>query len=313
MMKIIYYHPFFNAKAWLNGMKKRLPHADIRQWHEGDEAEASYALVWKPPYRMLAGRSGLKAIFALGAGVDAILQQQRETPDFIPPGVPLIRLENAGMARQMQEYATATVLRYFRRFDDYQQRQRLKKWEYLPPYGYEEFTVGVMGLGVLGSEVASQLANLGFTVKGWSQSKKQIAGVNTFKADELSSFLTGTKVIINLLPNTPKTVGILNKGLFEQLVKGAYIINIARGVHLVEDDLLAALNAGQLSAATLDVFAEEPLPQDHPFWLHPKITLTPHISALTLPDLAMDQISLKINALEQGETVDGIIDLTKGY
>lgn len=312
-MDIIYYHPYFNVEEWINGIEKRLPQARVRAWKEGDNGNADYALVWKPPYEMLAGRKGLKAIFALGAGVDAILDQVREHPEMNPENVPLIRLQDAGMALQMEEYALAAVLRYFRRLDDYQQQQLAGKWEYLPPYTHKEFVIGVTGLGVLGANVARRLAELGFTVKGWSKSKKTIANVATYDASQLNEFLSGTKLLVNLLPNTPQTAGILNRSLFNQLAEGAFLINIARGNHLVEQDLLDSLSSGRLTAATLDVFAQEPLPKSHPFWQHPKITVTPHISAITLPDEAMEQICKKIRALEAGQSVEGVVDFTKGY
>lgn len=312
-MDMIYYHPFFAADEWINGIQARLPQANVREWREGDDAPAAYALVWRPPYEMLAGRRGLKAVFALGAGVDAIVEQERQRPGMLPAGVPLIRLQDAGMGLQMEEYATAAVLRYFRRLDDYQQLQQAGQWEYLAPYFHKEFTVGVMGLGVLGGRVARRLADFGFTVKGWSNGKKEISGVATYDRSQLNQFLDNTKVIINLLPNTPETAGILNQSLFKRLAKGAFLINIARGAHLVEDDLLDALSAGQIKAATLDVFAQEPLPESHPFWRQPNLTLTPHISAITMPDVAMDQICEKIKALEAGESVEGRVDLAKGY
>ena len=312
-MDIIYYHPFFDADEWVAGITKRLPEAKVRIWQRGDNKPAQYALVWKPPYEMLAGRKDLKAIFALGAGVDAILEQEKQRPGTLPAGVPIIRLQDAGMALQMEEYAVACVMRYFRRFDEYQLQQQGKRWQYLAPYTYEEFTVGVMGLGILGSKVAQRLASLGFKVKGWSQTKKEIAQVESYDHSQLPEFLKETKVIINLLPNTQQTVGILNKSLFDQLATGAFIINIARGVHIIEDHLLDALATGQIAATTLDVFTTEPLPESHPFWSHNRVTITPHIAAITLPDTAMDQIFNKIKALEAGLSVEGLVNLSKGY
>lgn len=312
-MDIIYYHPFFDADEWVAGIQKRLPEAKVRIWQRGDNKPAQYALVWKPPYEMLAGRKDLKAIFALGAGVDAILEQEKLRPGTLPAGVPIIRLQDAGMALQMEEYAVACVMRYFRRFDEYELQQRKKNWQYLTPYTYDEFTVGVMGLGVLGRKVAERLASLGFNVKGWSQTKKEIEKVDSYDHSQLVEFLNGTKVIINLLPNTPQTVGVLDKELFNQLASGAFIINIARGVHVNDDDLLEALSTKQIAAATLDVFTTEPLPESHPFWSHERVTITPHIAAITLPDTAMDQIFNKIKTLEAGEPVEGAVDLSKGY
>ncbi|HEJ7113792.1 TPA: glyoxylate/hydroxypyruvate reductase GhrA [Serratia marcescens] len=313
-MNIIYYHPLFNAQEWLAGIKQRLPQAEIREWQRGDERPADYALVWRPPYEMLANRRDLKAVFALGAGVDAILEQERKHPGTLPAGVPLLRLEDTGMAQQMQEYALSYALRYFRRFDEYQALQQRQEWQPLDPHSLDDFTIGILGAGVLGQSVARKLTEFGFRVRCWSRSAKQIDGVQSFAGEaQRAAFLDGVKLLINLLPNTPETIGILNRELFAQLSAGAYLINIARGAHLVEADLLAALEQGQLAAATLDVFAREPLPQDHPFWRHPRVTITPHIAAITLPQQAMDQIAANIRALEAGHAPAGVVDRQRGY
>lgn len=313
-MNIIYYHPLFNAQEWLAGIKQRLPQAEIREWQHGDERPADYALVWRPPHEMLANRRDLKAVFALGAGVDAILDQERKHPGTLPAGVPLLRLEDTGMAQQMQEYALSYVLRYFRRFDEYQALQQRQEWQPLDPHSLDDFTIGILGAGVLGQSVARKLTEFGFSVRCWSRSAKQIDGVQSFAGEaQRAAFLDGVKLVINLLPNTPETVGILNRELFAQLSTGAYLINIARGAHLVEADLLTALDQGQLTAATLDVFAREPLPQDHPFWRHPRVTITPHIAAITLPQQAMDQIVANIRALEAGHAPAGVVDRQRGY
>ncbi|UIM57304.1 glyoxylate/hydroxypyruvate reductase GhrA [Serratia marcescens] len=313
-MNIIYYHPLFNAQEWLAGIKQRLPQAEIREWQRGDERPADYALVWRPPHEMLANRRDLKAVFALGAGVDAILDQERKHPGTLPAGVPLLRLEDTGMAQQMQEYALSYALRYFRRFDEYQALQQQQEWQPLDPHSLDDFTIGILGAGVLGQSVARKLTEFGFRARCWSRSAKQIDGVQSFAGEaQRAAFLDGVKLLINLLPNTPETIGILNRELFAQLSTGAYLINIARGAHLVEADLLAALEQGQLAAATLDVFAREPLPQDHPFWRHPRVTITPHIAAITLPQQAMDQIAANIRALEAGHAPAGVVDRQRGY
>lgn len=313
-MNIIFYHPFFEAKQWLSGIESRLPSAKIRQWRRGDTQPADYALVWQPPHEMLARRVDLKGIFALGAGVDAILDQERRYPGTLPTGVPLVRLEDSGMSVQMQEYVVANVLRYFRRMDEYQLQQQQKMWQPLEPHQHDNFTVGILGAGVLGKSVAHKLAEFGFTVRCWSRTPKQIDGVTSFAGNEkLPAFLQGTQLLINLLPNTPETLGILNQSLFSQLNNRAYVINIARGAHLLERDLLAAMRAGKIAAATLDVFAEEPLPPMHPFWTHPRITITPHIAAITLPEAAMDQVVANIHAIEAGIVPAGLVDVVRGY
>ncbi len=313
-MNIIFYHPFFEAQDWLKGMARRLPQARLRAWQPGDDRPADYAMVWRPPYEMLANRRDLKGVFALGAGVDAILEQERRHPGTLPAGVPLIRLEDTGMGQQMREYALACVLRYFRRFDEYHLQQQQQHWRPLEPHQQDNFTIGILGAGVLGKSVAQKLAELGFHVRCWSRSRKQIADVRSFAGErELTAFLDGTRLLINLLPNTPETAGILSRRLFSCLLPGAYLINLARGAHLVEDDLLPMLEQGQLAAATLDVFVDEPLPQAHAFWRHPRVTITPHIAAITLPEQAMDQVSANILRLEAGASPAGLVDIQRGY
>ena len=257
---------------------------------------------------------GLRAIFNLGAGVDAVLEQERNAPGSLPAGVPLIRLDDAGMAQQMSDYVSHAVLHYFRRFDDYARQQANREWRFVKPYAREMFTVGVMGMGQLGSYVARSLRAFDLPVRGWSRSPRTVDGIPCYAgAEQFNSFLDGCKVLVNLLPNTPQTRDILNLETFSRLAAPAYIVNVARGAHLVEADLLAAIANQQIAGATLDVFRDEPLAAAHPFWNEPRITITPHISALTLPADSIAQIAGKIAALERGERVTGEVDLKRGY
>lgn len=313
-MDIIFYHPSFKAASWINGLQQRLPQATVRQWQPGDNAAADYALVRTPPVEMLQGRSDLKGVFALGAGVDDILTQLKQHPEMLSESVPLFRLEDTGMGLQMQEYAVYTVLGWFRRFDDYQQQKQQTRWQPLKNYRRQEFTIGILGAGVLGSNVAQSLKVWGFPIRCWSRSPKQIDGVTSYYgADQLSDFLSGTQVLINLLPNTPQTVGIINRQLLSQLNSGAFVLNLARGAHLVEEDLLAALEAGEIKAAALDVFVQEPLPETSPLWSHPRVAITPHNAAVTLPEEAMDYIAKSIQQREAGEMPEGRVDIVRGY
>ena len=313
-MKILFYMPDAEAAAWLHDFARALPHADLREWQPGDTAPADFAVVWRPPREMLAGRADLRAIFNLGAGVDAILSLEREQPGSLPRNAQLIRLEDTGMAPQMAEYVTHAVLRYLRRFDEYATLQRERRWHVLDPHPRETFTVGVLGLGVLGAHVARTLAAFGLPVRGYSRSAKEVEGIAAFAGEaQFDTFLDGVKVLVNLLPHTPDTANVLNARTFSKLARGAYLINVARGAHLVEADLLDALASGQLAAATLDVFRQEPLPPDHPFWQEPRITVTPHMSALTLREESVAQIAGKMLALERGEAVSGVVNIERGY
>ncbi|EFP4582799.1 glyoxylate/hydroxypyruvate reductase GhrA [Salmonella enterica] len=312
-MEIIFYHPTFNAAWWVNALEKALPHARVREWKAGDNHPADYALVWQPPVEMLAGRP-LKAVFALGAGVDSILSKLNAHPEMLDASIPLFRLEDTGMGLQMQEYAVSQVLHWFRRFDDYQALKNQAIWKPLPEYTREEFGVGIMGAGVLGSKVAESLQAWGFSLRCWSRSRKSWPGVESYAGrEELRAFLNQTRVLINLLPNTAQTVGIINSELLDQLPDGAYVLNLARGVHVQEADLLAALDSGKLKGAMLDVFSQEPLPQESPLWRHPRVAMTPHIAAVTRPAEAIDYIARTITQLEKGEPVTGQVDRARGY
>ncbi|ECF5994888.1 glyoxylate/hydroxypyruvate reductase GhrA [Salmonella enterica subsp. salamae] len=312
-MEIIFYHPTFNAAWWVNALEKALPHARVREWKAGDNHPADYALVWQPPVEMLAGRP-LKAVFALGAGGDSILSKLNAHPEMLDASIPLFRLEDTGMGLQMQEYAVSQVLHWFRRFDDYQALKNQAIWKPLPEYTREEFGVGIMGAGVLGSKVAESLQAWGFPLRCWSRSRKSWPGVESYAGrEELRAFLNQTRVLINLLPNTAQTVGIINSELLDQLPDGAYVLNLARGVHVQEADLLAALDSGKLKGAMLDVFSQEPLPQESPLWRHPRVAMTPHIAAVTRPAEAIDYIARTITQLEKGEPVTGQVDRARGY
>ncbi|HDU5122566.1 TPA: glyoxylate/hydroxypyruvate reductase GhrA [Klebsiella pneumoniae subsp. pneumoniae] len=312
-MEIIFYHPTFDTQYWICELEKQLPGARVREWKAGDNRSADYALVWHPPVEMLQGRA-LKAVFALGAGVDSILSKLRDHPDMLPLSIPLFRLEDTGMGRQMQEYAVSQVLHWFRRFDDYQALKLVSRWQPLPEYRADEFTVGIMGAGVLGAKFAESLQPWGFPLRVWSRSRKSWPQVQSFAGQaELGEFLQGTRVLINLLPNTAETAGIINQTLLAQLPDESYVLNLARGVHVVEEDLLAALNSGKLKGAMLDVFSREPLPQESPLWAHPRVAMTPHVAAVTRPMEAITYIAETISRLERGEPVSGQVDRQRGY
>ena len=309
-MRILFHAPNSNPEAWRSALGKAMPAAEVRIWQDGDDAPADYAVVWKPPREMLQPARGLKAIFNIGAGVDAIL----ELGDGLPADLPVIRLDDAGMGVQMAEYVTHAVLRYFRRFDEYDAQARAGQWRFLKPYNKADFTVGILGLGLLGSRIAASLTQLEFPLCGWSRSAKDLPGIACHHGEDgLDTFLRASRVVVCVLPLTPETARILNRTNLAKLPRGAFLINVARGGHLVEADLLELVQDGHIAAATLDVVDEEPLPPTHPFWHEPRITLTPHIAALTLRDESARQIAGKVAALERGEAVAGMVDRLKGY
>jgi glyoxylate/hydroxypyruvate reductase A len=225
-----------------------------------------------------------------------------------------VRLDDAGMAAQMAEYVCHALLRFYRDFDAYARQQSQAMWLQREVPDRAEVPVGIMGLGVLGEHVAKAVAALDFPVNGWSRSAKQIMGVRSFAGkDQLGEFLAESKVLVCLMPLTAGTRDILNRNTLSQLQRGAYLINVARGAQLVDEDLLALLESGHMAGATLDVFRTEPLPADHAFWKHPKVVVTPHISARTLRAQSIRQIAYKLLAMERGEAVAGLVDTAAGY
>ena len=295
------------VQPWLDGLRAALPGASVSDWKPGAPV-ADYAVVWAPPQQFIDQQQQLKALLNIGAGVDALTALR------IPPQVKLVRLDDAGMSVQMAEYVCHAVIRHFREFDGYEADVAAGKWSYRKPRIRAEFPVGVMGLGVLGERVARALNSFEFPVNGWSRTPKQIEGVLCFSGSaQFDEFLTSTQVLICLLPLTPDTRDIMRRDTLLKLQPGGYVINVARGGHLVDEDLVALIDSGHLAGATLDVFRTEPLPPDHAFWQHPKITITPHTSARTLRDESIAQIAGKIKAMEQGQAVAGIVEPQRGY
>jgi glyoxylate/hydroxypyruvate reductase A len=296
-----------DPEPWLVGLRAALPLACIELWQPGS-LPADYAVVWAPAQQFFDEQPQLKAVFAIGAGVDALLKLR------LPPHATLVRLDDAGMAVQMAEYVSQVVIRHFRELDVYEANARQGQWTNYLPRHRAEFPVGIMGMGVLGQRVAQALAHFEFPVNGWSRTPKSIDGVHGFLGtDQFHEFLSKTRVLVNLLPLTDDTRDIMNRDTLSRLLPGAYVINVARGAHLVDDDLLALIDSGHLAGATLDVFRTEPLPLLHPFWHQPRITITPHTSARTLRETSVAQIAGKIKALQRGEMVAGMVDPTRGY
>ncbi len=306
-MNVVFYWTDGRADPWVNAFRAALPDVNFAVWTPGC-AQADYAVVWAPPQQFFDEQPGLKAVFNMGAGVDALMKLN------IPPHTQVVRLDDAGMSVQMAEYVCHALVRHFRELDGYEADMRGGKWSFRKPRLRAEFPVGILGVGVLGSRVAKALQAFDFPVNVWSRSPKTIEGAQCFAgAGQLDAFLAASKGLVCLLPLTPETRDILNHRNLSMLQAGGYVVNVARGAHLVDDDLIALIDAGHLAGATLDVFRQEPLPAGHPFWAHPKIVTTPHTSARTLREETIAQIVRKIAALRDGQPIAGVVDRVRGY
>lgn len=293
--------------AWRDALAAQLPGARI---HVGADAPpCDYAVAWKPPAVFFARQPRLKALFSLGAGVDGLLAMPA-----LPRDVPLVRMEDAGMAGQMVEYALYVALREFRRMPEYEAAQADGRWAPRHARQRSGFTVGVLGLGVLGGAVARELAAFGFDVSGWSRAPKSLDAVHcAHGAEGLDAVLSRSRVLLLFLPRTPDTGGLLDAARLARLPPGAAVVNVARGELVDDAALLDALDRGHVGRAYLDVFAHEPLPAAHRYWTHPRVHLTPHVAALTDVGVASAQVADKIRRFEAGQAVGGIVDRARGY
>jgi len=295
---------------WIAALRAELPGLEVRVWPDcGATEEVEAALIWGPYADQMGRFPNLKAILSLGAGVDHILRAPGR-----PPHVPVVRLVDPGLQQGMREYVTCHVLRHHRDIPAYAEQARKGLWierrQILPG----ERRLGIMGLGALGAACAEALVPFGFDVIGWSRSRKTINGVGCFYGEEaFRPFLAQCEILVCLLPLTPDTVDILNRDTLSALPPGATLINVGRGEHLVEEDLLALLDSGHIAGATLDVFRTEPLPRGHPFWRHPKITVTPHIAAVTLARTAAPEIADNLRRLADGRPLLHVVDPGRGY
>jgi glyoxylate/hydroxypyruvate reductase A len=302
--------PTMKTASWEKRILASEPGIDLRVWPAaGAREEVAFVLAWRPPHGELRRFPNLKCIASMGAGVDNILSD----PD-LPAGVPITRIVDVSMARSMSEYVVMGVLNYCRSTRFFKDRETEEVWQPIIPRLAEKETIGILGLGQLGLDAARKLMALGFKVAGWRRSDLLQEGISTFCGrDQFAAFLAESRILINMLPLTPATENILNRDTFGHLPRGAYLINVARGQHLVEADLLAAIASGQLSGACLDVFRTEPLPEKHPFWQHPDITVTPHIASLTNPAAVIPQIMENYRRVKAGQAVLNRVDCNRGY
>ena len=299
-----------DVSPWLKAIQQQRPELEVCVYPDAGPKEAvTFAISWNHPMGVFQEYPNLQCIASMGAGVDHILKD----PD-LPEDVLITRVTDEHLTKDMATYTTAVVLNHMRGLSAYKASEKESLWQPKPYLRQRDITVGVMGMGVLGTEAAQQLQALGFAVQGWARTPKSINGIPVFTgADELDNFLATSNVLICLLPLTSETVNILNRSAFEKLPKGSFVINVARGEHLVEADLLEMLDNGHLAGAALDVFRKEPLPAEHPFWSHPKIDVTPHIASVTNPESAAKQVLSNYDRLNQNEPLINVVSRTKGY
>lgn len=297
-------------QRWAQVFKEHQPNWKVHDWNTiKDTVHADFAVVWKPSTQLFVDQPHLKAIFNIGAGVDGIDFSQ------IPSTVPVYRVEDAGMAVQMAEYAVYGALLATQRFHPYVLAQQKKIWHKNAPIYRDQWPIGVMGFGQIGQKVAQVLSALGYPVSTWVRSpRSRIDEIDVFYGqDQLKSFLSKSRILINVLPLTAETEGIINADNLSQLPANSFFINMARGPHVIDEDLIAALDSDHLTGALLDVFHTEPLPPEHVFWTHPKIYITPHISGVSLRQQTAQQISSKINAFLQNQPVSGLVERERMY
>lgn len=308
-MSFVYKSDPVRGRRWAEIFAREAPELPFRIWPDiGDPAQVRFLAAWEPPANIRGVFPNLEVLFSSGAGVDQF------DLTALPPDLPVVRMVEPGIINGMVEYVSWAVLALHRDLLQYQRQQRRGKWLVAPVRPAAQCRVGVLGLGSLGQAALAQLRGFGFDCAGWSRSRHRLDGVHCFAgADELPAFLARSRILVCLLPLTTETRGVLNAALFAQLPRGAGLVHVGRGPQLVHDDLLAALDSGQLGDAVLDVTDPEPLPPEHPFWRHPNICLTPHIASMTQPETAAQVVLDNLRRHRDGEPLLGLVDRARGY
>jgi glyoxylate/hydroxypyruvate reductase A len=306
---LIFYSEFDDPEAWKKTLTSELPDLDFHTDPKAVDPETvHYALTWKPPVGFFAAFPNLKLVTNLGAGVDSLVGRS-DLPD-----VPISRLSDTGMVSLMTSYVLFAAIRYARDIPIFERAQRRSEWHYVHPRALSDIRVGVLGLGELGAPAAQALAGIGFDVRGWSRSLKQIPGVQCSAGPEtLDAFISATEILIVLLPLTPETRGLLDAQRLSLLPWGAKLINASRGAVVDEPALISALKSGQIAEATLDVFTVEPLPKDHVFWSMDNVLITPHLASITVPEAAAREVAESIRLVRQGLPPLHRINPRRGY
>jgi glyoxylate/hydroxypyruvate reductase len=308
-MALLYKADPVRGAQWQLLMSQKAPDLPLLIWPEtGDPRAVRYIAVWVPPHDMLTQFPNVKIVFSVGAGVDQF------DVSCLPAHIPLVRMLEPGIAEGMVEYVMLAVLALHRNLIDYIAGKAARRWSPIQLVPAALRRVGILGLGQLGEAAFRKLSSFGFAMSGWSRSPRIIDGVTCHAGQAaLPEFLAGCDILVCLLPLTPETHSILDARLFAMLPHGAALVNAGRGGHLVQDDLLVALDSGQLSAAMLDVTDPEPLPGSHPLWQHPRLLITPHVASMTRPETAVDFVLQTIRRHESGLPLHGLVDRGRGY
>jgi glyoxylate/hydroxypyruvate reductase len=303
----------FNNKdtnPWEQKLKELLPETKVEVYPNiSNFEEVTFLLCWKPERNVVSKFPNVRLIQSVGASIDHITNTQT-----LNKSIEITRIIDHNLNHDMWEFLLSIVSAELKNLNFYQQQKELIIWKPIVYQNFKDITISIMGLGQIGNYVAQKFASLGFVVKGWSNSEKNIPNVSTFVGkNSLNAFLENTDFLINILPFTESTENILDKNIFQTVKKGAFLINVGRGEHLNENDLTEALANEQLAGAFLDVFREEPLPQSHPFWKNPKISITPHIASITNLNSAAEQVVANFKAHVTGEKIQNTVSTLKGY
>lgn len=310
IMSLLILSPTRETDSWVQAITAVDSRIDVLVYPESiDNKSVEFVLAWNHPFGSLKNYPNLKCISSMGAGVDYLLNDPE-----LPKDVLLTRIVDPELSKTMFEFILAMVMNHLRGLTHFKQVQSTHRWEPAPYKRIEDVRIGIMGLGEIGSYVAEHLMKMGFSVNGWAQSPKPNCKAKVYLgSEELESFMASTDILVCLLPSTPKTKGLLNKETLHYLPKGASLINVARGDILVDEDLIDVLDSGHLKMASLDVFTQEPLASDHPFWKHKKIDITPHVASLTNPKTVAPQIVENYWRMKKGEQLLHKVSHEKGY
>jgi glyoxylate/hydroxypyruvate reductase A len=308
-MTFLYKSDPARGAVWARFFAEHAPEVPFRIWPDvGDPAQVRYLAAWKLPPDLAKTFTNLGVLFCVGAGIDQLDLSQ------VPESIPVVRMIEPGLTDGMVEFATLAVLAIHRDWPAYAVQQRERLWQALPVRTAASRRVGVMGMGVLGQAVAAKLAGFGFPCAGWNRTMRELEGVECFAGPEsLPAFLARTDILVCLLPLTEATRGILDRRVFEAMQRGSALVSLGRGGQLVQEDLLRALDEGHLSAAILDVADPEPLPPEHPLWVHPRVVLTPHIASETQPESSVRVVLENVGRHQRGEPLVGLVDRRRGY